>query len=137
MHFRHAAMFPPIKWKIMAAQRLKSSGLEYTLISNGLFMDIYGLPKVKSYLQPFPFGIDMVNNAAAIPGSGNVPVVFTHTTDIAKYVVALVNTTNWTERSIIIGDKVKWNELLALAESIKGMPVYSLCGNKFRVKLSK
>jgi hypothetical protein len=80
-----------MNWKILAAQKLKTSGLEYTLVSNGLFMDIYGLPKVKSHLHPFSFGIDMVNNAASIPGSGDVPVVFTHTTDIAKYVAALVN----------------------------------------------
>ncbi|OGM48854.1 hypothetical protein ABOM_003004 [Aspergillus bombycis] len=104
----HGAAFPPIQGKITAAQRLKTSGLEYTLVSNGFFMDYYGLPKVKSYLQPFVFAVDMANNAAAIPGSGDVPVVFTHTFD------------DWPERSIIIGDKLSWNELVALAEVTKG-----------------
>ncbi|KAL4938807.1 hypothetical protein BDV06DRAFT_200119 [Aspergillus oleicola] len=116
----HGAAFPPIKGKIAAAQRLKTSGLEYTLVSNGFFMDYYGLPKVKSYLQPFAFAVDLANNAAAIPGSGDVPVVFTHTFDVAKYVAALTSAKEWPERSVIIGDKLTWNELVALAEATKG-----------------
>ncbi|KAB8207157.1 hypothetical protein BDV34DRAFT_223722 [Aspergillus parasiticus] len=117
---QHASVFPPIKGKLLAAEKLRSSGLEYTLVSNGFFMDYYGLPKVKSYLQPFVFAVDMANNTAAIPGSGNVPVVFTHTFDVAQYVAALISEENWNERSIIIGDKLTWNDLVSLAEATKG-----------------
>ncbi|KAE8321634.1 NAD(P)-binding protein [Aspergillus sergii] len=67
---QHASVFPPIKGKLLAAEKLRSSGLEYTLVSNGFFMDYYGLPKVKSYLQPFVFAVDIAKNTAAIPGSG-------------------------------------------------------------------
>jgi hypothetical protein len=118
---RHAKTFPPIQGKLAAAERLKTSGLEYTFVSNGFFMDYYGLPKVKSYLQPFVFAVDISNNTAAIPGSGDDPVVFTHTFDVAKYVTALVGAEAWPERSIIIGDKLTWNQLVALAEGIKGL----------------
>ncbi|KAL6231579.1 hypothetical protein BDW75DRAFT_38768 [Aspergillus navahoensis] len=64
----------------------ETSGLQYTLVSNGFFMDYYGLTKVQSYLRPFVFAVDVANNTAAIPGSGDVHVVFTHTIDVAKYV---------------------------------------------------
>ncbi|KAF4763546.1 hypothetical protein HAV15_000578 [Penicillium sp. str.  len=116
----HAALFSPLKGKLLAAEKLKSSGLEYTLVSNGFFMDYYGLPKVKSYLQPFVFAVDIANSTAAIPGSGNVPVAFTHTLDVAKYVAALIGEEKWNERSIIIGDKLTWNDLVSLAETTKG-----------------
>ncbi|GMG22393.1 unnamed protein product [Aspergillus oryzae] len=118
---RHASIFPPLKGKLLAAEKLRSSGLEYTLVSNGFFMDYYGLPKVKSYLQPFVFAVDIANNSAAIPGSGNVPVVFTHTFDVAQYVAALIGEEKWNERSIIIGDKLTWNDLVSLAETTKGL----------------
>ncbi|RAQ50436.1 hypothetical protein AFGD_002712 [Aspergillus flavus] len=99
---QHASVFPPLKGKLLAAEKLRSSGLEYTMVSNGFFMDYYGLPN------------------AAIPGSGNVPVVFTHTFDVAQYVAALIGEEKWNERSIIIGDKLTWNDLVSLAETTKG-----------------
>ncbi|KAE8372283.1 NAD(P)-binding protein [Aspergillus bertholletiae] len=117
----HAALFPVVKGKLAALQRLQSSGLEYTLVTNGFFMDYYGLPKVKSYLQPFVFAVDMANNMAAIPGLGNTPVVFTHTFDVAKFVAALTNLTDWPKRSTIIGDKKTWNEVVCIAEVAKGI----------------
>jgi hypothetical protein len=109
-----------VKGKLAAVQKLQSTTLEYTLVSNGFFMDYYGLPRVKSYLQPFVFALDIAQNAAAIPGSGNTPVVFTHTFDVAKFVAALVSQADWPKRSVIIGDKKTWNEALSIAEETKG-----------------
>ncbi|KAE8312106.1 NAD(P)-binding protein [Aspergillus transmontanensis] len=117
---QQASVFSPFKGKLLVAEKLRSSGLEYTLVSNGFFMDYYGLPKVKSYLQPFVFAVDIANSTAAIPGSGKVPVVFTHTFDVAEYVAALIGEKKWNERSIIIGDKLTWNDLVSLAETTKG-----------------
>ncbi|KAK6826422.1 hypothetical protein RU639_005437 [Aspergillus parasiticus] len=117
---QRASVFSPFKGKLLVAEKLRLSGLEYTLVSNGFFMDYYGLPKVKSYLQPFVFAVDIANSTAAIPGSGNVPVVFTHTFDVAQYVAALIGEEKWNERSIIIGDKLTWNDLVSLAETTKG-----------------
>ncbi|KAL4758767.1 NAD(P)-binding protein [Aspergillus foveolatus] len=118
----HGEILPLIRGKLAAAQKLRSStSLEYTLISNGFFLDYYGMPKVKSYLQPFVFAVDVANNTAAIPGSGDVPVVFTHTFDVAKFVAALISQANWPERSIIIGDKKTLNEVVAVAEEVKGV----------------
>jgi hypothetical protein len=119
---RHAGLFPPSKGKLAAAAKLRSSKtLEYTLVSNGFFLDYYGIPKVKSYLNPkLDFAVDVANNVAAIPGNGDMPVVFTHTFDVAKFVAALVGAPDWPERSTVIGDKKSWKEFVAIAEEVKG-----------------
>ncbi|PLN81566.1 NAD(P)-binding protein [Aspergillus taichungensis] len=119
----HAALFPTIKGKLAAAQKLQSTTtLEYSFISNGIFLDYYGMPKVKSYLQQsLVLVVDMAHNTAAIPGSGDVPVVFTYTFDVARFVAAFVGTPDWPERSTIIGDKKTWNEFVAIAEEVKGV----------------
>ncbi|KAL6230070.1 hypothetical protein BDW75DRAFT_234693 [Aspergillus navahoensis] len=81
---RHAGLFPTIKGKLAAAARLRSTtSLEYTFVSNGFFLDFFGMPRVKTYLDhQLVFAVDVANNVAAIPGSGDVPIVFTHTFDV-------------------------------------------------------
>ena len=63
----------------------------------------------------------MDNNAAAISGSGNTPVVFTHTIDVAKFVAASLDLDKWDKRFFVKGDKLTWNEFLQLAEKAKGV----------------
>lgn len=65
--------------------------------------------------------VDVANNTAAIPGSGNVPVVLTYTMDIAKFVAASLALSKWEPKTYLVGDIVTWNELVVLAESIKGV----------------
>ncbi|OCK80326.1 NAD(P)-binding protein [Lepidopterella palustris CBS 459.81] len=117
---RHAKMFPIASNKLLAVEELKKTSLEYTLFSNGFFLDYFGMPSVKSYLQPLTIVVDLANNVAAIPGDGNTPVVFTHTFDVANFVAASLDLENWPERSIIIGDKVTWNKFVETAEAVKG-----------------
>jgi hypothetical protein len=112
--------FPFGKVKIGLLEALEATSLEYTAVLNGYFLDYFVLPKVKSYLSPLAFALDIANNYAAIPGSGDVPVVLTHTFDIARFVTALVRQPKWEKESYIIGDKVTWNEFLRLAEEAKG-----------------
>jgi hypothetical protein len=95
--------------------------LEYTAVSNGIFLDYYGFPKVRSYLGKLPRVIDMAGNAAAIPGSGDVPVVFTYSFDVGKFIAALLSQPRWEKESVIIGEKITWNEFLLLAEGVKGV----------------
>lgn len=116
----HTKFLPFIQHKLDAAEALRKSSLEYTLVSNGFFLDYYGQPKVPTYLPPFTLALDIANNAAAIPGTGDTPIVFTHTFDVAKFVTALLGQKEWTEQSIIVGDKVTWNQALTLAEKAKG-----------------
>ncbi|KAL2850086.1 NAD(P)-binding protein [Aspergillus pseudodeflectus] len=130
-----AAIFPPAKNKIDTLAALEASSLEFTSIFTGYFIDYFAVPKVQSYMPPLVLVADIANNFAAIPGSGDVPVVFTHTWDIGKFVAAYVQKSTWEKEAYIIGGKVTWNEFIAVAEEAKG--------NKFTVgtdsieKLSK
>ena len=118
---RHAAVFPNAALKLAALEELKKTNLEYTLFNNGFFLDYFGIPKVKSYLTPFAFGLDFQHKVAAIPGSGKTPAVFTSTKDVGRFVVASLGLEKWNENSIIVGDRKTWNEILAFAEKATGM----------------
>jgi hypothetical protein len=113
-------LFPPAQLKLDLLASLKKTSLEYTTFYNGYFFD-YFVPTVPTYLQPLALMIDIPNNAIAIPGTGDVPVVFTHTWDIAKFVTAYIEKPEWDREAYIIGDKITFNEFVRLAEDIKGV----------------
>ncbi|KLO98697.1 uncharacterized protein FFB20_05740 [Fusarium fujikuroi] len=100
---------------------LSQTKLEYTVVSNGHFSDYYGYPKVKTYLKHADFLVDIANKAAALPGSGEDKVVFTYSFDVARFVDALVNTDEkWPKQTVIIGEKITANEIVAIAEATRG-----------------
>lgn len=65
--------------------------------------------------------LDVENNMAAIPGDGNMPVTFTYTFDIARFIVAALDLEEWPREFRIAGDEMTFNELLKLAEEVKGV----------------
>ncbi|RKK81739.1 hypothetical protein BFJ71_g15490 [Fusarium oxysporum] len=87
----------------------------------GYFVDYWVTPKVKSYQDPLPLVVGIANNYAAVPGSGDELVAFSHTFDVARFVAALVEAPKWEEESYIIGDKVSWNQFVQYAEEAKGV----------------
>jgi hypothetical protein len=87
----------------------------------GYFADYFLAPHVETHMTILNVVVDVANNTAAIPGSGNVPVALTYTVDIARFVAASLTLKKWEPKMYLIGDKVTWNELVALAESIKGV----------------
>jgi hypothetical protein len=97
-----------------------SKDLEWTLFYTGFFMDYFGMPSLPSYLTPLVVLIDIPGNMAAIPGDGNKPVTFTHTSDVGKFVAASVDLEEWDHVSVVIGDKMTMNEAVKLAEEAKG-----------------
>ncbi|KAL1838205.1 hypothetical protein VTJ49DRAFT_2932 [Mycothermus thermophilus] len=115
-----AKIFPPSNAKLAVFKALEATSLEWTAVTNGFFVDYFAAPKVPSYQPPMAIAVDIAHNTAAIPGSGDVPVVFTHTWDIAKFVAALVDAPKWERDSYIIGDRLTWNEFVRLAEEVKG-----------------
>jgi hypothetical protein len=118
--FRIASYFPLAAVNLNYLKALESTSLEWTAVLNGYFLDYYGAPKVKSYMPPLPLVVDLPSNFAAIPASGNVPVVFTHTFDVGKFVAALLTKENWEKETYIIGDKLTLNEFVRVAEEVKG-----------------
>lgn len=118
--YRAAAYFPPIAQKNGYREALESTSLEWTAVYNGYFLDYYGAPKVQTYMPPMALFIDLQNKSAAVPASGDVPIVFTHTFDVAKFVAALLTKQDWEKESYIIGDRVTINGFVRIAESISG-----------------
>lgn len=99
---------------------LKKSNLEFTTIYPGIFMDYYiqGLP---THLTQMPIAVDVYANVAGIPGSGNSPITFTHSTDIGKFVSRLMSLQSWESRYHTVGDNKTWNEVVAILEEGKGV----------------
>ncbi|KAM3512629.1 hypothetical protein MY11210_003723, partial [Beauveria gryllotalpidicola] len=96
----------------------KVTDLQTTYFLNGVFMDYWG-PKEKTRLSHFPIVLDIPSNIAAVPGSGNIPVVFTHTIDVAKFVAASLSLSTWEPVTYIMGDKLSWNQVVQLAEEAR------------------
>jgi hypothetical protein len=112
-------MFPAAQSKLEVMGCLETLSLEHTVFYTGYFFDYYTL-ELPTYMQPVAFVLDIPKNAAAIPGSGEVPVVFTHTWDVAKFVAAYAEKPRWDHEAFVIGDKLTLNELVRLAEEVKG-----------------
>ncbi|EGY18658.1 uncharacterized protein VDAG_09184 [Verticillium dahliae VdLs.17] len=115
--------FGPAAHKAEAVAALEKTSLVFSSVHPGYFLDYFCMPKVKSYMDPVTTFIDIQNNIAAIPGSGDTPVVFTHTWDVAKFVAEYVNqpASEWEKDVFIIGDKITMNEFVAIAEEAKGV----------------
>ncbi|TPX15360.1 uncharacterized protein E0L32_004637 [Thyridium curvatum] len=73
----------------------------------------------------------MAENTASIPGDGNTPVTFTHSSDVGRFVAAIVDIDKWDRISVIVGDKMALNEAVKLAEAVKGKR--HCLGTKFNV----
>ncbi|KAI0551288.1 NAD(P)-binding protein [Xylaria curta] len=117
---------PPIAPKVKALAALKQAeNLEFTSFYTGVFLDYWFVPAIKSYMKPAIMVLDILNAAAAIPGSGDNPIAFTHTSDVAKYVAAALDLEKWKPSYNLTADKVTWNEFLAMVENV--------CGIKFKV----
>jgi nucleoside-diphosphate-sugar epimerase len=99
-----------------------SKDLEWTVFHIGFFMDYFGMPNLPSYLAAIVVLIDISGNTAAIPGDGNTPITFTHTSDVGKFVAASIDLEKWDRVSVVIGDKMTVNEAVKLAEEVKGKP---------------
>ncbi|KAL4772281.1 hypothetical protein BDW60DRAFT_216653 [Aspergillus nidulans var. acristatus] len=122
---REAVKDPPQLKDYFAVIETLHQSEEFTVFHNGTFLD-YFLPqktRLKSYLRPNVFVIDIANTVAAIPGDGNAPLTLT-------FVVQSLDLKDgeWEEQSRVIGDEISWNELVGLAEEM-----HVSLGCKFRV----
>ncbi|KAM0083465.1 hypothetical protein ACKRZS_004309 [Fusarium odoratissimum] len=112
---------PSYQWKLKDVDALEKTNLEFSLVSIGLFLDYWAAPRIPTHIRAANIIIDPENNAAVIPGDGNTPVVFTHSTDAAKFAVALLDLPDWKRRYAIITNRMTLNEAVRLAEEVKGV----------------
>lgn len=84
-------------------------------------MDYFAIPHAPSYMIPAVAFVDIAAGVAAIPGSGDQEVVFTHTTDVARFVERCVSQEGaWPEKSTVVGDKVTFHQIVDVAERVRG-----------------
>ncbi|KAJ9412442.1 hypothetical protein QL093DRAFT_2570532 [Fusarium oxysporum] len=82
---------------------LEKTELEWTAVVNGFFLDYWGAPNLKTYLDHL-----------------TIPAVFTYTKDVAKFTAKLLTLEKWEPVSYIIGDRLTWKEFTQLAEEVTG-----------------
>lgn len=115
-----------VQYWIDAAELLASSPLEYTRVATGFFVDYLGMPLVETNMAPFTWAIDIYGRKAAIPGDGDQLISLTHSVDLARYVVKLLDVAEdggcWDEWSIVVGEDISLNEIVKLAERVRLPP---------------
>ncbi len=92
---------------------LQHSGLEYTLVLNGAFMDNVGTP----YMPQF----DLEHQTFQYWGDGDTPLDFTTTDDTAKYVAEAVSDPDLANTALeVAGDVLTTKQLKAAYEQATG-----------------
>ena len=77
-------------------------------------------------MKPLKFWIDVENCTATIPGDGNKKLVYTAVEDVGEFVAHVLDVTDpWPETLNIVGCTVTHNELVAIAEKIRGVLTFS------------
>ncbi|EWG54987.1 hypothetical protein FVEG_13060 [Fusarium verticillioides 7600] len=106
--------------KVSSLDALEKTDLEWTAVANGFFLDYWGSPNLKTYLDPLTVVLDIPARKAAIPGNPDQHLVFTYTKDVAKFTAKLLTLDKWDPVSYIIGDRLTWKEFTQLAEEVTG-----------------
>lgn len=115
-------MIPTYAWKLQARDVLAKTRLEYSIVSNGIFLDYWGRPRVPTRLhQGRPLFIDLANKCASIPGNGDQILVLSHSVDVARHVMYMLDLPTWGETNFFVGERLTINEFAAMAEEILGM----------------
>ncbi|OLN85752.1 Isoflavone reductase P3-like protein 1 [Colletotrichum chlorophyti] len=100
--------------------QLRKTTLEWTRFAVGFFLDYYGLPHIKTHLPGMSFAVDVAHRKAAIPGTGNDPISFTYTYDVARFVAVFLDEPRWEELTVCYGERTTWNGFLKVAEQVTG-----------------
>ena len=115
-----------IVWKAV-----RSSGLEYTRFTNGLWMNVWGPGCVAdeekalgAYGKRPAFAIDLKAGTAIIPGDASQKVVVTRTQDVGTYVAAALDLPKWEAESRIVGDRLSFGEVVELAKTVCGKELH-------------
>lgn len=114
------------KGKGVVWQAVEASGLEHTRFINGIFMNLWGLGASKNKAEALggydgpSFVVEFNTAKATIPGDGSDLLVFSRLQDIARFTVAALDLDKWEKDSVIVGDKLSYNDVILLAEEQMG-----------------
>jgi len=98
--------------KLGTREHLKKTGIDFTLVVTGFFIDTSILPWL---------GVDWDNGKATIVGDGNYKISLTLTDDIARILPdILLDPTSKNAEIRLIGDTLSWNDAIKHFEKARG-----------------
>lgn len=108
-------------WKQIVEEAACASGMETTVFANGVFMNYLavGTPGL-GHLQPWKYLVDVEGCKADLPGDGERSCVWTRAEDVGRFVAASLDLEAWPAVSRMIGDRKTLNELVKIAEAVRG-----------------
>ncbi|CAH0017624.1 unnamed protein product [Clonostachys rhizophaga] len=127
-NLRHQPNLPRGNHRARQAFRAKLAAqkeIQATLVLQGWLADYWVQPadESKSYIRPFPNGwpIDLDQKTVRIPGTGDEPIGWTATRDMAKAVVKLISYDgDWPDHTYVFGELGTWNEAIPKLEKFLG-----------------
>jgi uncharacterized protein YbjT (DUF2867 family) len=110
------------RYKQPVLDALRQSTLQWSHPENGIFLNYLATPlNGVATLKPLKFWIDVENCRATIPGDGNMKLAYTAVEDVGEFVAKALNMPGeWPQTLRIVGATVTHNELVKIAESIRG-----------------
>jgi uncharacterized protein YbjT (DUF2867 family) len=110
------------RYKQPVLDALRASGLQWSHPENGIFLNYLASPTNGiATLKPLKFWIDVEGCKAVIPGDGNMKLVYTAVEDVGEFVAKALNVPGeWPPTLRIVGARVTHNELVKIAESVRG-----------------
>lgn len=113
--------YPEKEYHVLAREALdKTTGLEYSFIYPGMFMDYFGMPKVQSALRPLALFVDPEHDMALIPGDGEARMYISHTKDCARYIALAMELEEWPDVMVTATSSISPNGLVDLFERALG-----------------
>ncbi|KAG9952750.1 hypothetical protein KCU85_g1963, partial [Aureobasidium melanogenum] len=104
---------------------VRRSGLQYTRFDCGIFMNTFatgtphGEAEALANLRPWNFVVNMKAGTAEVPASGDDKIAFTEMNDVARFVIASLESEVWPETLGMRGDVKTYREALAIAEKVQ------------------
>ncbi|KAJ3529641.1 hypothetical protein NM208_g9671 [Fusarium decemcellulare] len=108
--------------KILVGQ----SDVEWTSVNQGWLMDYFvHLPfGSKTYIRPYAaWPLDLKKATCRLPGTGNDPLTWTATRDVAKAVVQLMKQPKWDRYTYVFGETGTWLEVLPKVEKLLNIEI--------------
>ncbi|KAI9035940.1 NAD(P)-binding protein [Aspergillus affinis] len=121
----HIGTVPAAKWQFDALNALAKTGLEYTRVVNGFFLDYYGMPYWPTHLKPWTNSVSVAGKWAVIPGDGTSKGSFITSQDMARFVARMMDLPKWKSLTAIVGEELTFLQITEIAERVRG--------EKFRV----
>ena len=107
--------------KVPALEKVRTSCIEHTFFTTGIFMEYIASPqKASPSLPALTLGVDFNQCQANFIGAGDEPFCLTSAADVGRFVAAALELDKWEGRLGMVGSRTTWNELTRLGGKVRG-----------------